>query len=99
MKNRSIKLDEKYSVDTSDGTATLIFAEKRSRKKIDKETKKPTGEIEEYLYTETYYRPTIHSALRLYLDKCLEPAKDVKSCVELIETTYEKINNLKWKEQ
>ena len=83
-----MKLDNFWSIDSSSEGSTLIFAEKRIRNK-------GTEKEEEYLYTEPYYRPTIHSALRLYLDKCLEPAKDVKSCVELIETTYKKINNLK----
>lgn len=87
-----MKLDEKYSI-IYDGANnfTLTFQEER-------EVKKKDGTKEMGIYKEEYFRPSIYSALRLYLDKCLEPAQDVKSCVEIIESTYEKINKLKWKQ-
>ena len=45
----------------------------------------------EYLQENRYYYPNIHSCLIAYLNKELEPSKDVKDCVRLISETYEKI--------
>ena len=86
-----MKLDEKYSI-IYDGANnfTLTFQEER-------EVKKKDGTKEIGIYKEEYYRPSIYSALRLYLDKCLEPAQDALDCCKLIEDAYNKINNLKWK--
>ena len=87
-----MKLDEKYSI-IYDGANnfTLTFQEER-------EVKKKDGTKEMGIYKEEYFRPNIHSALRLYLDKCLEPAQDTIDCCKLIEETYSKIEKLKWKQ-
>jgi len=86
-----MKLDNNYSI-IYDGANnfTLTFQEER-------EVKKKDGTKEIGVYKEEYFRPTIYSALRCYLDKCLEPSKDVANCVQLINETYTKIEKLKWK--
>lgn len=80
-----MKIDEKYSIDKN---GTLTFSETRIRK-----DGKSKGE--EFLFTESYYYPTIQTALKKYLDLVLlEEAEDIKHCISLIESTYNKITKL-----
>jgi len=80
-----MKIDEKYSVE-KDGT--LTFREKR----IHTEGK---DKGKEFVYTQSYYYPNTQTALKKYLDLVLlEDSTDVKHCIELIESTYNKIAKL-----
>lgn len=82
-----MKIDEKWSIKVDSEGCTLVSAEN----KIKKEGK-DVGK--EYLQESRYYYPNIHSCLIAYLNKELEPSKDVKDCVRLISETYKKINKI-----
>jgi len=80
-----MKIDDNYSVE-KDGT--LIFQEKRTHKDGKNKGK-------EYIFTESYFYPNTQTALKRYLDLVLlEESTDVKHCIELIESTYNKISKL-----
>lgn len=84
-KNSEIVLDEFYSL-SSDGDSGIVltFQEKRTRKKTDKDTKKETGEIEEYLFTEPRYFTRIAQALKRYVELSQNNCKTIG---ELLEKT------------
>lgn len=68
---------------------TLTFQEEREINKKD-------GSKEVGIYKEEYFRPSIHSALKLYIDKRIEDSQDVQDCLERIERAYEDIKKLKF---
>ena len=84
-KNSVINLDEFYTL-TSDGDSGIVltFQEKRTRKRIDKETKKETGETEEYLFNEPRYFTRIVQALKRYVELSQNNCKTIE---ELLEKT------------
>lgn len=83
-----MKIDNNWSVrPESNGGMVLVFAEKRIRKEG-----KSKGE--EFIYEDLYYYPNVNSCLKAYLNKSLEEATDVKHCIELIESTYNRIAKL-----
>ena len=79
-----MKIDEKWSIKVDSEGCTLIFAK-------EKISKKGNNIGQNYLHEDKYYYPNIYSCLIAYLNKELEPSKDVKDCVRLVEETYAKI--------
>lgn len=90
---KTLKINENYRIETDNDSSTLIFAEKRIRNKVGK-NKKPTGETEEYLFTQPYYYNNIQSALRAYFLKTLDSSIDLKDCLDNIEQSMLEIKNL-----
>lgn len=92
-KSDRIELDsEFYLVPDSYRGIVLIKEGVKTRKKIDKTTKKPTGEEEKYIDTEKFYYPKLSQIIKRYLDlktceaKSVEELKDIVLRVEkLIE--------------
>jgi hypothetical protein len=82
-----MKIDNFYSIDSSNEGSTLLFSEQRIRNK-------GTEKEEEFLYTEPYYYNNVKSALKSFLFKSLEGSKDVEDCIKRIEIAEEKINKL-----
>ena len=80
-------IDEKWSIKVDSEGCSLICAENKISKKGNN-----IGQV--YLHEDKYYYPNIHSCLIAYLNKELEPSKDIKDCVKLIEETYSKIKTL-----
>jgi hypothetical protein len=91
--NTKIVLDDSWYVESDgDSGIVLTFHETRQREKttkVDGKTVK-TGEVEDYTFTDVTYHTRICQALRRYVDKVQNGAKNLK---ELIEKT-DKINNI-----
>lgn len=90
---RRINLDDKFSL-TPDGDNGLVLTQEvmKIRKKIDKETKKPTGETEEYLGTERYYFPRLSQSINKYIQLTTNEAESITELKEIllrIEKTIE----------
>lgn len=82
-----MKIDNFWSIDSSNEGSTLVFNEVRIRNK-------GTEKEEKYLYTEPYYYNNVKSCLVTYLLKALEPSADVKDCIKRIEASEETIKRL-----
>ncbi len=80
-------ITQNWRIDTDNEGCTLIYSEEKVRQEG-----KNKGET--YLFEQPYYYPTVYHCLKAYLNKSLEDAKDVKDCVALIDSTYDKIRNL-----
>ena len=74
-----LKIDNRFSIKFD--TCNTILVEKVKR--LSREAKEFYGE-------EEYYYPTVETAFKAYVNKCLEPAQDVKECLTLIEESCEK---------
>jgi hypothetical protein len=62
------------------------------RKKVDKESKKPNGETEEYLGTERWYFPKLSQSINKYIQLTTNEAESVTELKEIllrIEKTIE----------
>lgn len=90
---KRIDLDDKFSL-TPDSDHGLVLTQEvmKIRKKIDKDTKKPTGETEEYLGIERYYFPKLSQAVNKYIQITTNEAKSIQELKETllrIEKTIE----------
>jgi hypothetical protein len=90
---KRIDLDEKFSL-TPDVDHGLVLTQEvmKIRKKIDKESKKPTGETEEYLGTEKYYFPRLAQSINKYIQLTTNEAESIVELKEIllrIEKTIE----------
>lgn len=82
-----MQIDKNWRIEPDGLNCTLIFSEERES--IDKEGNKTFK-----VFEDPYFHPTVYSALKSYLNKQLEPSKDVQDCVQRIEETYAKIEKL-----
>lgn len=80
-----MKINENWSIDSSDEGCTLTFSETRIKNK-------DTEKEEEFLFKTPYYYPTIKTALVAYLNKSLEKSKDVEDCIKRIEKAEKEIH-------
>lgn len=96
-KNNTLKLmlDDQWYL-TTDGFKGLILQRdiEKTRKKIDKETRKETGETEIYIDTESFYHPNLSQVLDKYLRVKTKEAKSIEQLKEIVLRVEEKISNL-----
>lgn len=93
-----VQLDETYRLEPDlDKGLVLVWEEERTRKKVDKTTKKPTGEEEVYKAKVQYYYPTLSQVLNKYLEKKTVEATSVEELKEIVLRVEEKINSIKEK--
>jgi len=86
-----LRINDNYRIEFDGGlNCVLIHSEAKIAEKG-----KNIGE--EYLSETNYYYPNVHTALKRFLELSMEDATDVKDCVKLVEETFEKIKNLKFK--
>lgn len=78
---KTLKINNKWSIDNSGEGSTLIFAEKR----LNKEKKT------EYLFEDKFYYNNVQNALSAYLIKSLDNAKDVKEVLVKIDESLKEI--------
>jgi len=101
FKSENISLSDGFYL-RPDGFRGLVLVKEteKVRKKIDKDTKKPTGEVEKYIHTESIYQPTISKTLQRYLELSLSECKDIKEIKETLERVENQILTIKekWKE-
>ena len=90
---RRISLDEKFYLAPDENYGLMLTQEVvKIRKKVDKETKKPTGEEEEYTATEKYYFPRLSQAVNKYIQLSGNEATSIEELKEIllrIENTIE----------
>lgn len=67
----------------------------KTRKKIDKETKKPTGEEEKYTNLEQWYFPNLSKTLSRYLELKSTEAKSIEDLRDIVLRVEEKINSIR----
>lgn len=84
-----MKIDKNWRIDP-DGTHNCILVFSEEKEVQDKKT----GEKKVTTVETNYYRPSMSSALKGYLEKELEASQDVKDCVRIIEETFIKIERL-----
>lgn len=83
-----LSLDDKYRIETDDNNVVLQFFENRIRKN------KKTKLEEEYEYVESFYYPSIKTALKAYLNKALKECKTtthILSELKRVECIIDKI--------
>lgn len=93
-----VQLDETYRLEPdSDSGLVLVWEEDRTRKKIDKTTKKPTGEEESYKHKVQYFYPRLSQVLSKYLERKTVEATSIEDLKEIVLRVEEKINSIKEK--
>ena len=96
-KNR-IDLEEGFYL-TPDGFRGIVLnvETEKTRKKIDKETKKPTGEEEQYVDIENYYFPVLGMALKKYVELSQNSAKNLEEVIEKTDKILTVVEEFKTK--
>lgn len=87
--NKMIQLDEHYTLST-DGFngVVLTFSEPRTRKKTDKDTRKETGETEQYIFEQQYYFPRVNQALNKFVELSHSDFKDLEDLKNKVDKTF-----------
>jgi hypothetical protein len=93
-KQNRIDLEEGMYL-TPDGFRGIVLniETAKTRKKIDKQTKKPTGEEEQYIHTETFYYPKLSQTINKYLQLKTCEAKSVEELKEIVLRVEKTIND------
>jgi len=90
---RRIDLDDKFYLAPNENYGLMLTQEVvKIRKKIDKETKKPTGEEEGYLGTQRWYFTKLSQAISKYIQLSGNEATSIEELKEIllrIENTIE----------
>ncbi len=90
---RRIELDDKFHLAPDENYGLMLTQEVvKIRKKVDKTTKKATGETEEYLGTEKYYFPRLSQAVNKYIQLSGNEVTSIEELKEIllrIENTIE----------
>ncbi len=90
---KRIDLDEKFYLAPDENYGLMLTQEVvKIRKKVDKETKKPTGEEEGFLATEKFYYPRLSQAINKYIQLSGNEATSIEELKEIllrIENTIE----------
>ena len=90
---RRIELDDKFYLAPDENYGLMLTQEVvKIRKKVDKETKKPTGEEEQYLGTERWYFTKLSQAVNKYIQLSGNEATSIEELKEIllrIENTIE----------
>jgi hypothetical protein len=90
---KRIELDSKFYLSPNENYGLMLTQEvAKIRKKVDKETKKPTGEEEEYIGTEKYYFTKLSQAVNKYIQLSGNEATSIVELREIllrIENTIE----------
>jgi hypothetical protein len=89
-----IQLNNGYSIKTDSSGVTLYLKETRQREETDKETKKKTGKLVDYEFTDEYYLLNVKQALTYYLQLELKNCEDVKGLMTKMEEVESLIKNL-----
>jgi hypothetical protein len=89
-----ITLNNGYSIKTDSNGVTLRFEETRKKEEVDKETKKKTGKLVDYQFTDEYYLLNIKQALTYYLQLELKNCEDVKDIMSKMLEIESLIKNL-----
>ena len=95
MKSKKIQLDSEFWLMPDPYKGLILQREvEKSRKKIDKETKKPTGE-EIYTKIEQHFFPRLSQTLNKYLELKSTEASSIEELKDLVLKVEEKINLIK----
>ena len=90
---RRITLDKKFYLAPDKNYGLMLTQEVvKIRKKVDKESRKPTGEEEEYIATEKYYFTKLSQAVNKYIQLSGNEATSIEELKEIllrIENTIE----------
>lgn len=90
---KRIELDDKFYLAPDENYGLMLTQEVvKIRKKVDKETKKPNGEEEEYIATEKYYFTKLSQAVNKYIQLSGNEATSIEELREIllrIENTIE----------
>lgn len=90
---KRIDLDEKFYLAPDENYGLMLTQEVvKIRKKVDKTTKKPNGETEEYLGTERWYFPRLSQSISKYIQLSGNEAESITELREIllrIENTIE----------
>lgn len=96
MKSKKIQLDSEFWLMPDPYKGLILQREvEKSRKKIDKETKKPTGEEETYTQIEQHFFPRLSQTLNKYLELKSTEASSIEELKDLVLKVEEKINLIK----
>ena len=92
MKSKKIQLDSEFWLMPDPYKGLILQREvEKSRKKIDKETKKPTEE-ETYTQIEQHFFPRLSQTLNKYLELKSTEASSIEELKDLVLKVEEKIN-------
>lgn len=89
-----IQLNNGYFIKTDGSGVTLCLKENRKREEIDKETKKKTGKLVDYEFTDEWHLISVKQALTYYLQLELKNCEDVKELMTKMEEVEKLIKNL-----
>jgi len=89
-----IQLQNGYSIKTDSSGVTLCLKEVRKKEEIDKETKKKTGKLIDYEFTDEFYLLNVKQALTYYLQLELKNCEDVKEIMTKMESIEKLIKNI-----
>jgi len=91
-----IQINDKYSIITDGSGCTLKLTETRQKEEVDKETKKKTGKLVDYTFTDEWYFLTVEQTLKRYLQLELEKCEDIKTVLDKIEEVHTTIKQIKY---
>ena len=93
MKSKKIQLDSEFWLMPDPYKGLILQREvEKLRKKIDKETKKPTGEEETHTQIEQHFFPRLSQTLNKYLELKSTEASSIEELKDLVLKVEEKIN-------
>ena len=96
LKSKRIQLDTEFWLLPDPYKGLILQREvEKSRKKIDKETKKPTGEEEIYTQVEQHFFPRLSQTLNKYLELKSTEASSIEELKELVLSVETTINSIK----
>ena len=93
MKSKKIQLDSEFWLMPDPYKGLILQREvEKVRKKIDKETKKPTGEEETYTQIKQHFFTRLSQTLNKYLELKSTEASSIEELKDLVLKVEEKIN-------
>ena len=90
MRKTLKELDSGWRIDIDN--RTLILVKTYEYDKVDKETKKKTGEVG--TKEEKWYYPTINQCLKKYVDELGKYEKDYQSVIDRLDVMYKMIEEM-----
>ena len=98
MNSKKIPLDSEFWLMPDPYKGLILQREiEKVRKKIDKETKKPTGEEEIYTQVEQHFFPRLSQTLNKYLELKTTEASSIEELKEIVLGVEVTINSIKEK--
>lgn len=88
-----MELAKNWRIIYDDTNVVLQFYETRTRNKVEKVKGKliPTGETEDYEFTDSRYYPSVQSALAAYIKLAPKGSESIKEIVKRIDDAVKKV--------